>query len=137
MERQHQPASGIREQPPYPWDFQPQSTALLSGAAVLIPALSTPPSTTQWSHTASSTPCHGNWTSHSLSAHLSIECKRTARQIETPICTCRTTTHQFSVYLTTTTYVRRSGWITNEMRSERTTLQDSAFSSPTRAPTAE
>jgi len=30
-----------------------------------------------------------------LNAHLSIECKCMASQIETPICTHRTTTHQF------------------------------------------
>ena len=40
-----------------------------------------------------------------------------------------------SVYLTTTTYVRRSGRITNGMRSGRTAPQDSAFSSLTPAPT--
>jgi len=39
-----------------------------------------------------------------------------------------------SVYLTTTTHVRRSGRITNGMRSGRTAPQDSAFSSPTPAP---
>jgi len=39
-----------------------------------------------------------------------------------------------SVHLTTTTYVRRSGRITNGMRSGRTTPQDSVFSSPTPAP---
>ena len=39
-----------------------------------------------------------------------------------------------SVYLTKTTYVRRSERITNGMRSGRTTPQDSAFSSPTPAP---
>jgi len=49
----------------------------------------------QRSHTVSSTPCHGAWTSAPLSAHPSIECKCTAPQIKTPICTCRTTTHQF------------------------------------------
>ena len=49
----------------------------------------------QWSHTVSSTPCHGAWTSAPLSAYLSIECKCTAPQIETPTCTHRTTTHQF------------------------------------------
>ena len=49
----------------------------------------------QWSHTVSSTPCHGAWTSAPLSTHPSIECKRTAPQIETPICTHRTTSHQF------------------------------------------
>jgi len=40
-----------------------------------------------------------------------------------------------SVYLTTTTYMRRTGRITNGIRSGRTTPQDSAFSSPTPAPT--
>jgi len=40
-----------------------------------------------------------------------------------------------SVYLTTTTYVRRSGRITNGMQSGRTAPQDSAFSSPIPAPT--
>jgi len=49
----------------------------------------------QWSHTVSSMPCHGAWTSAPLSAHLSIKCKRTAPQIVTPICTCCTTSHQF------------------------------------------
>ena len=57
-------------------------------------------------------------------------------KIETPICTRRTTSHQF-IYLTTTTYVRRSGRITNGMLSGRTTLQDSAFSSPTPVPPPE
>ena len=49
----------------------------------------------QWSHTVSSTPCHGAWTPAPLNAHPSIECKCTAPQIETPICTSCTTTHQF------------------------------------------
>jgi len=49
----------------------------------------------QCSHTASSTQCHGAWTPAPLSAHPSIECRCTAPQIETPICTRRTTTHQF------------------------------------------
>ena len=40
-----------------------------------------------------------------------------------------------SVHLTTTTYVRRSGRITNGMRSGRIAPQDSAFSSPTPVPT--
>ena len=40
-----------------------------------------------------------------------------------------------SVFLTTTTYVRRSGRITNGMLSGRKATQDSAFSSPTQAPT--
>jgi len=38
---------------------------------------------------------HGAWTSAPLSARSSIECKRTASQIETTICTRRTTSHQF------------------------------------------
>jgi len=52
----------------------------------------------QWRHTVSRTPCHGAWPSAPLSAHPSIECKRTALQIETPICTrypIPTTSHQF------------------------------------------
>jgi len=40
-----------------------------------------------------------------------------------------------SVYLTTTTNLRYTGRITNRMRSGRTTLQNSALSSPTPAPT--
>ena len=47
-----------------------------------------------WSHSVSSTPCHGAWTSAPLSAHPSIKCKRTVPQINTPICTC-CTSHQF------------------------------------------
>jgi len=42
-----------------------------------------------------------------------------------------------SVYLTTTTYVRRSGRITDGMQSGRTIPQDSAFSSPTPEPTSQ
>jgi len=86
----------------------------------------------QCSHIVSSTPCHGAWTSAPLSAYLSVECKRTAPKIETPICTRRTTT---PVHLATTTHVRRTRRITNGMRSGRTSPQDSAFSSPTPAPT--
>ena len=48
-----------------------------------------------WSHTISRMPCHGAWTPASLSAHPSIGCSCTAPQIETPICTRCTTTHQF------------------------------------------
>jgi len=40
-----------------------------------------------------------------------------------------------SIYLTTTTYMRRGGRITTGMRGGRTAPQDSAFSSPTPAPT--
>jgi len=49
----------------------------------------------QWSHTVSSTPCQGAWTPAPLSAHPFIECRCTAPQIETLICTRRTTCHQF------------------------------------------
>ena len=45
-------------------------------------------------HTISRTPCHGAWTPAPLSARPSIGCSCTAHQIETPICT-RRTTHQF------------------------------------------
>ena len=48
----------------------------------------------QWGHTISRTPCHGAWTSDQLSAHPSNECCCTAPQIETPLCTRRTATHQ-------------------------------------------
>ena len=41
-----------------------------------------------------------------------------------------------SVYLITTTYVQHTGHITNGMRSGRSAPQDSAFSSPTPAPTS-
>ena len=49
----------------------------------------------RWSHAVCSTPCNGVWTSASLGAHPPIECKRTAPYIETPVCTRRTTSHQF------------------------------------------
>jgi len=48
-----------------------------------------------WSHTVSSTPCHGAWKSTTLCTYPSIECKRTVPQTETPICTRNTTSHQF------------------------------------------
>jgi len=85
----------------------------------------------QWSHTVSRTPCHVPWTSAPLSAHPSIECECTASQIETLICTRRTTTHHIHL---TTTKVQHSGRMTNGMRGGPTTPQDSAFSSPTPAP---
>ena len=82
----------------------------------------------QWSHTASSTPCHGAWTSVPLSVHRvqMHDASNRDTHLYTP--------HNNSVHLTTTTYVRRSGRITNGMRCGRTTPQDSAFSSPTPAP---
>ena len=105
------------------WSFV-LGAKLLFGAAVLICALLTPPSTTpcelywmpasytsgqpsnprryptcwassQRSHIISRTPCHGAWTPAPLSADPSIGCSCTAPQIETPICTRRTKTHQF------------------------------------------
>jgi len=51
----------------------------------------------QWSHTVSSTPCHGAWTSAPLSTYLLTSWEWTASQIETPICTCRPTTISSSV----------------------------------------
>ena len=48
----------------------------------------------QCCHIVSRMQCHGTWTSAPLSAHPSIECYCTAPQIETPICTHRTATHQ-------------------------------------------
>ena len=84
----------------------------------------------QWSHTVSSTPCHGAWTPAPLSAHLSIECKCTASQIAAPICTRCTTT-----YLATTNEVRCTGRIADGMGSRWITLLDSVLSSPTPAPT--
>jgi len=53
-------------------------------------------SSSQRSHTLSSTSFHGAWTPALLSAHLSTGCECTASQIETPICTRRTTTHQLT-----------------------------------------
>jgi len=82
--------------------------------------------------TLSSTPFHGAWTSDPLSAHPSIKCKCTAPVMETPILP---TAQNSTVYLTITTYMRRNGRITNRTRSGRITLQDSALSSPTLAPT--
>ena len=107
-----------------PWSIQQQSTALLCGAAVLIPALSSTTSSTTlcelWldacilhqrttflssqasnllslerSYSFSSTLCHWAWTPAPLSAHQPTRHKSTAPQIETPICARRTITHQF------------------------------------------
>jgi len=47
----------------------------------------------QWSHTVSSTPCHEACTSAPLSVHLFIESIYTAPQIETPTFTRRRTIH--------------------------------------------
>jgi len=48
----------------------------------------------QWSHTVYSKPFRGAWSSTPLSAHPSSECRCTTPQMETPICTRRTATHQ-------------------------------------------
>ena len=87
----------------------------------------------QRSHTFSSTPCYGAWTSAPLSAHLSTgwECK--ASQIETAICIRRPPHDNSSVHLRTTD-VWRSGRITDGMRSCWRTLRYSILSSPTSAP---
>jgi len=70
----------------------------------------------QWSHTVSSMPCHKAWTSAPLSAHPSIECKRTAPQIETPICTRRTTTHLIS--LSDNNSIRAAQWADQQWNAE-------------------
>ena len=70
----------------------------------------------QWSHTVSSAPCHAAWTSAPLSAHPSIECKRTAPQIETPICTRRTTTHLIS--LSDNNSIRAAQWADQQWNAE-------------------
>ena len=52
------------------------------------------PVSSQWSHTISRTPCHGAWTFAPLSTHPPTECCCMAPQIETPVCTLCTATHQ-------------------------------------------
>jgi len=85
----------------------------------------------QWSNTVFSTLCHEAWTSAPLSAHPYIECRCTVLNRDTYL---HPPHNNLSVHLTTTTYVRRSGRITDGMRSGRTTPQDSAISSPTPVP---
>jgi len=82
----------------------------------------------QWSHTVSSTPCHGVWTPAPFSDHLYIECKCTAPQVETPICTRRTTADQliWQQHAAHCAYHQRS--------AEWADLLDSVLSSPTPAP---
>jgi len=46
-------------------------------------------------HIVSNMPFHGAWAPAPLRTHLSIECRCTVSQIETPICTHLTITHQF------------------------------------------
>ena len=75
--------------------------------------------------------CHGTGISAPLSPHLSTEWECTAPQIETLICTHRTTT----LFHLTTTELLRSGRITDGMRRGWMTLRDSVFSSRTSEPT--
>jgi len=84
-------------------------------------------------HTVSTTQCHGAWTPDPLSTHLSTECECTASQIETPICTHRTTTPHFLWQQWHT--CGALGWSPMGTGSVWTTLQDSALSSPTPTPT--
>ena len=67
----------------------------------------------RWSHTVSSTRCHGAWTSAPLSTHPPIECKRTAPKIETPICTRRTTSHDNN-------NIREGQWADHQWNAEWT-----------------
>ena len=73
----------------------------------------------QWSHTVSSTPCHGAWTSAPLSAHLSTECECTAPQIGTPICSLPVQNNS-PVHLTSaaqwTDYQWNAEWLDNTTR---------------------
>ena len=78
----------------------------------------------QWSHTISRTPCHGAWTSASLSAH---PVHRVLLHGASNRNTHLYSTHSNSSASLTTTYVRHSGRIINGMRSGRTTPQDSAL----------
>jgi len=85
----------------------------------------------QWSHTVSSTPCYGAWTPALLSTHPSMECRCTAPQIETPFVPAAQ--HLIS---SSENNIRPAQWAGHQWNAEwRTTLQDSAFSSPTLAPT--
>ena len=98
--------------------LQQQKTFPSSQASNLV-------ASSQWSHTVSSTLCHGAWTPASLSAHLYTECKCTVSQIETPICTRCRTTHQF---IWQQHMCGALDWmITDGMWNGWTTLQDSAL----------
>ena len=86
----------------------------------------------QWSHTISRTPCHGAWTSAPFQrspVHRVLLHGASNRDIHLYL------PHSNSSVYLTTTYVRRSGRITNGMRIELTIPQASALSSPTPAPT--
>jgi len=87
-------------------------------------------------HNASRTPCYVAGTCGPLISHLSTECECTASQFKSPCITHLYPPHNnSSVHLKTTTYVRRSGRITDGMRSGGTMQPDSALLSPTLAPT--
>ena len=139
---------------------QPQSTALLSGAAVSTPASLTLPSTTpcelwldacvitsgqssyphrhptswassQRSHIISSTPCHRAWLTQCSPVHPMGMHGVSNR--DTHLCPPQ---NNSSIHVITTSEVRRSWHFTNGMRSGWTTLHDSVIlSSPTSAPT--
>jgi len=86
----------------------------------------------QWSRIVSRAPCHGAWRSAPLQRSPAHRVQtHGASNRDTHLCPPHIIS---SVYLTTTTYVRRSGRMTNGMRSGRTTPQETAFSSPTPAP---
>jgi len=84
----------------------------------------------QWSYTFSSTPCDEAWTFAPLSAHPSTGA-RAWRLKSRHLCS----PHTNPWVILTTTYVQRSGRITNGRRSVRTTLRNSALFSPTLEPT--
>jgi len=86
----------------------------------------------QWSHTVSSTSCHGGWTFAPLSAHLSTECRRTALKWRHPFYPPH---NNSSVHLTAKTYVRHTGRITDGMRNGRTTHKTPRFHPRHRRPT--
>ena len=81
-----------------------------------------------WSHTVSSAPCRGDWTSAPLSAHPSSSASNWESHLYLP-------NNTSSVHLITTTCMWRSVRITNGMRSGQTVTQASALSSPTPSPT--
>jgi len=85
----------------------------------------------QRSYSVSSTPCHGAWISAPPSSHPFTWWN--ARQLKSRH--AFVPAPQLTVHLTTTTYVRQSGRITNGIRSGWITLRDSVLSSPTLAPT--
>jgi len=85
-----------------------------------------------WSHIVSCTQCHG--LGHLLHSALTSPPRANARCLESRQ-SFVPAEQQSSVRLMTTTEVRRSGRITDRMRSFWTTLRDSVLSPPTLAPT--